>query len=149
MNFLTNFLTMASSYARPITAMVRRRWLRTLIWALALCLVVFFYGDSIRLRHWQPLDSDAVREQACIVILIAWAIYNIVMSVRDRQTNSKLIAAMTNADGTPSKTDLSAQELEQVRGRLQEAMRQMRRVVGGRRGYVYQLPWYIMIGPPG
>ncbi len=58
MNFLTNFLTMASSYARPLTNLVRRRWLRTLIWALALCLVVFFYGDSIRLRHWQPFDTD-------------------------------------------------------------------------------------------
>ena len=149
MNFLTSFLTMASSYARPLTTLVRRRWLRTLIWALALCLVVFFYGDAIRLRHWQPLDSDTVRGAACIAILIAWAIYNVVMAVRDRQTNSKLIAAVTSADGTPNKTDLSAQELEQVRGRLQEALRQMRRVGGGRRGYVYQLPWYIMIGPPG
>ena len=149
MNFLQNFFAMASGFSAPLTRLVRRRWLRTLIWALAACLVVFFYGDALRLRRWQPFDSDTARLWACAAIVAGWAIYNVVMAVRDRQANASMISAMT-ADGQgPSRSDLSAQELEQMRTRLQEAMTQMRRVAGGRRDYVYQLPWYIMIGPPG
>ena len=78
-----------------------------------------------------------------------WALYNVFMAVRDRQANASMISAMTAEGQGPSRGDLSAQELEQMRTRLQEAMTQLRRAVGGRRGYVYQLPWYIMIGPPG
>ena len=148
MNFLYTFYAMASSYAAPVTRLVRRRWLRTLIWSLAACLVIFFYGDALRLRRWQPFDSDTARIWACVAILAAWAVYNVVMAVRDRQANNAMISALT-AGEVPSRSDLSAQELEQMRGRLQEAMSQLRRSVGGRRGYVYQLPWYIMIGPPG
>ncbi len=149
MNFLQNFFAMASGFSAPLTRLVRRRWLRTLIWALAACLVVFFYGDALRLRRWQPFDSDTARLWACAAVVAGWAIYNVVMAVRDRQANASMISAMT-ADGQgPSRSDLSAQELEQMRTRLQEAMTQMRRVAGGRRDYVYQLPWYIMIGPPG
>jgi type VI secretion system protein ImpL len=149
MNFLQNFLAMATGYAAPLTRLVRRRWLRTLIWALAVCLVVFFYGDALRLRHWQPFDSDTARFYACAAILVLWALYNVVMAVRDRQANASMISAITAEGQGPSRSDLSAQEVEQMRSRLQEAMTQLRRTVGGRRGYVYQLPWYIMIGPPG
>ncbi len=149
MNFFQGLIAMASGYAAPLTRLVRRRWLRTLIWVLAACLVVFFYGDALRLRRWQPFDSDAARIDACVVIILLWAVYNVVMAVRDRQANASMISAMTAEGQGPSRSDLSAQELEQMRTRLQEAMTQMRRAVGGRRGYVYQLPWYIMIGPPG
>ena len=149
MNFLMNFVTMASSYAAPLTRFIRRRWLRTLVWALAACLVVFFYGDILRLGHWRPLDSDRSRIIACAAILIGWAGYNIYKSVHDRRADKSMISAMTAGGAGPSKSDLSAQELEQMRTRLQEAMTQLRSAVGGRRGYVYQLPWYIMIGPPG
>jgi type VI secretion system protein ImpL len=37
----------------------------------------------------------------------------------------------------------------QLRLRLREALTTMRQVVGGGRGYVYRLPWYLIIGAPG
>ncbi len=149
MNFLMNFRNLAGMYAMPLMRFVRRRWLRTLVWALAACLTVFFFGDALRLRRWQPLDSDPARLWTCAAILVGWAVYNIVMLVRDRRADRSMISAMTAGGEGPSKSALSAQEVEQMRTRLQEAMLQLRRAVGGRRGYVYQLPWYIMIGPPG
>ena len=149
MNFLFNFFSQASAFASPLTRLVRWRWLRTLIWSAAACLVLYFYGDFIRLGRWRPFDRDTTRLYACGAIFLGWACYNIFMAVRDRRTNKSMISAMTAAGQGPSRDDLSAQELEQMRGRLQEAMTQLRKSVGGRRGYVYQLPWYIMIGPPG
>ena len=149
MNFLRSFIGMASGYAAPIMQAVKRRWLRALIWALAACLVLFFYGDAFRLRSWQPFDTDRARIIACLVILLGWAAYVGYSEYRDRRTNKSMIKAITTDQQQPDKTDLSAQELGQIRTRLQEALVQLRRVGGGRRGYVYQLPWYLMIGPPG
>ena len=148
MNFFQSIFSMASSYAAPLTRYIKQRWLRTLIWSLAACLIVFFYGDIIRLGRWRPLDTDRSRIIAVIGILIAWAGYNIYKRVREGRADRSMISAMTAGEG-PTRGEMSAQELEQMRTRLQEAMTQLRRVVGGRRGYVYQLPWYIMIGPPG
>jgi type VI secretion system protein ImpL len=148
MNFLLNFVAMASGYAAPVMQYVRRRWVRTLIWALAACLVVFFYGDSIRLRSWSPLDTTESRIVVCVLIMAGWAGYLIFAAVRDRRANAAMIGAITS-DAGPARPDMSNEELEQIRTRLQEALNELRRVTRGRRGYVYQLPWYIIIGPPG
>ena len=148
MMFIQSFIAQASGLAAPLMRYVRRRWLRTLIWALAACLVVFFYGDAIRFRSFEPLAGNESRLIACIVILLAWAGYNAFMFFRERRANKAMIGALVN-DGPSSKADLSTQEVERLRTRLQEALTQLRRMVGGRRGYLYQLPWYIMIGPPG
>ena len=148
MNFLRGFIGMASSYAQPLMRSIKRRWLRALIWALAACLVLFFYGDAFRLGHWEPFDTQRSRIIACLAILAGWAVYVIGAEIQDRRANKSMINAITT-DQQPNKSDLSAQELDQIRGRLQEALVQLRRVGGGRRGYVYQLPWYVMIGPPG
>ncbi len=148
MMFLQSFFAQASGFAAPLMRYVRRRWLRTLIWTLAACLVVFFYGDALRLRSWEPLASDRARLIACGVLLVGWAVYNLAMLVRDRRANKAMIGALVQ-DGEPNKADLSAQEVDRLRTRLQEAMTELRRMVGGRRGYLYQLPWFVMIGPPG
>ena len=149
MNFFQSIFSMASAYAAPLTRYIKQRWLRTLVWSLAACLIVFFYGDIIRLGRWRPLETDRSRIIAVIAILIGWAGYNIYKRVREGRADRSMISAMTAGGEGPTRGEMSAQELDQMRTRLQEAMTQLRRVVGGRRGYVYQLPWYIMIGPPG
>ena len=148
MMFIQSFIAQASGLAAPLMRYLRRRWLRTLVWALAACLVVFFYGDSIRFRSFEPFASNESRLIACGVILLGWAGYNVIMFVRERRANKAMIGALVEG-GQPTKADLSSQEVDRLRTRLQEAMTQLRRMVGGRRGYLYQLPWYIMIGPPG
>ena len=145
MNFIMNFVTMATSFAGPVLSHLKRRWLRTLVWALAACLVIFFYGDAIRFRSFVPLEALERRIIVCAAIMVGWVGYLIYVSVRDRRANAKMVDALTQ----PGKTDMSAQELGEVRTRLQEALTELRRVGGGRRGYAYQLPWYLMIGPPG
>ncbi len=149
MNFFFNFLSMASATAAPVTRLVRNRWLRTLIWSLAACLVIFFYGDVFQLGRFRPLEGDVRRLLACGVVLAGWLVYNIYRSIKDRRANSAMIDAITQT-GPASKADLSTQEVDQLKTRLQEALVHLRKMTGGRRrSYLYQLPWYVLIGPPG
>ena len=147
MMFFQSFIAQASGLAAPFIRYFRRRWLRTLVWALAACLVVFFYGDALRFRSWEPLASDERRLIGCGVILLGWAGYNAAMYLRDRRANRAMIDALVADGGAPP--DLPAQEVERLRTRLQEALTDLRKLMGGRRGYLYQLPWYVIIGPPG
>ena len=149
MNFFFNFLTMASGMAAPVTRLVRRRWLRTLIWSLAACLIIFFYGDVFQLGRFRPLEGDLRREIACAAVMLGWAGYNIFKWFQERNANQAMMSAIT-ADNPASKTDLSTQEIDRLKGRLQDALVKLRKMTGGgRRNYLYQLPWYVMIGPPG
>lgn len=148
MNFLRSFLGQVSSFTGPIGRYVKQRWLRTLIWVIAACLVIWFYGDMLRFGRWTPFSSDRNRTVAVLLLLAGWAIYNIVQAVQERRRNKALIDALTTEQAA-DRDSLPAQEVEQIRLRLQEAMTQLRKVTGARRDYVYRLPWYIMIGPPG
>ncbi len=150
MNYIFNFIRQVGAFAGPVTNMIKRRWLRTLVWSLAACMVMFFYGDYFRVGRFRPFEGDTRRELVCAAILLGWAGYNIYMYVKDRRANSAMISAITAGGGAPSKTDLSAQEVDGLKGRLQEALVQLRKMTGGgRRNYLYQLPWYVLIGPPG
>ena len=149
MNFFFNLKNLASSMAAPITRLIRWRWLRTLVWSLAACLAIFFYGDSVRVGNFRPLEGDFRRLLACAVVIACWAGYNIYWWVKDRRANGAMISAIT-ADGEANKADLSTQEIDRLKGRLQDALVQLRKMTGGsRRSYLYQLPWYVLIGPPG
>ncbi len=149
MNFLRSFLGHGVGLRGADDALVKRRWLRTLIWALAACLVVFFYGDALRLRPLAAVRHRPRRISPARSSWLGWAAYNVVHGGARPPRQQGDDHGDDRRRQAPDKSDLSAQELDQMRTRLQEAMTQLRKVVGGRRGYVYQLPWYIMIGPPG
>ena len=148
MNFLRSFFGQVSSLTGPIGRYVRYRWLRTLIWCVAAAVVILIYGDMLRFARFAPFESERNRLVAVLLLAVGWATYNLVLLVRDRRKNTAMIAAMT-AEQQADHDNLPAQEVEQIRQRLQEAMTQMRKVAGGRRDYVYRLPWYVMLGPPG
>ncbi len=147
MNFLRSFLGQIEAFTGPLGRYVKQRWLRTLIWTFAAVLIIWFYGDMLRLGRFTPFASDEKRKLAVVALVVGWAAYNIVTAIRDRRRNRALISALTAEQ--QADRDLPAQEVEQIRTRLQEAMTQLRKVTGSKRNYVYKLPWYIMIGPPG
>ena len=45
--------------------------------------------------------------------------------------------------------DASTEEAGAVQSRMAEALKELRKASGSKRGYLYALPWYVIIGPPG
>jgi type VI secretion system protein ImpL len=124
------------------------RWLVTLIGALALALLVWFLGPLIAVAGYRPLDSDLVRAGVMAAILVAWGLVNILGHTRAAARNEDMIEAI----GGAAERTAGDGESDQLRGRLEEALRDLRRLRGAdRRGraYLYELPWYMLIGPPG
>lgn len=148
MNFFQGWVSLVQSFASPVVGLVRAKWLRTFVYACAVALAVWFYGSYLRLGTWTPLDSDERRLYAVGACFVGWLLFLAWWLVIGRRRNNQLISGLTQGGGIDQEA-ATALEVEQMRQRLQQALVQLRRLVGGRRGYLYELPWYVLIGPPG
>jgi type VI secretion system protein ImpL len=117
----------------------------TLAAALVLCLSVWFLGPLIAFGDWRPLDGRLVR--AGVVAAIAlFAVLAVLFGLwRRRARERRLCAEIVQAPGPAAG---ATAEIAQLQEKLTDALAQMRRSKLGR-GHLYQLPWYVVIGPPG
>ncbi|SNS92216.1 MULTISPECIES: type VI secretion system membrane subunit TssM [unclassified Azospirillum] len=137
-----------------IISLFKVRWFLTLLGAIALALIAWLVGPFIAIADIRPLESEIARLLAVLVILVSWGVANIIILSRARQTDATLVDGMLpdtkrGADSTNSRAD---DDLTAMRDRLREAVRLLKQSGGsGRwdRRFLYQLPWYMMIGPPG
>ena len=139
------------------------RWTMTVLGLVALGLLLWFVGPLIAIAEYHPLESDTVR---LIVIASFIGIYIgrlIWGAIKARNLNAKLMEGLLRHPSTPSQSGDSAgaEEVALLRKRFEEAVdvlkqaslsRPVRNPILAlltRRQYVYELPWYIFIGPPG
>ena len=136
-----------------ILALFKGRWVSSLVWAIGVAVVLWFLADLIVIHGYRPLESDESRLIAIAAVFAIWLIANLIISVVKRRANRKLINQLTSVEGSQADaSSATAEELAQLRNRLQEALGLLRKTASGRRWgreYLYQLPWYVMIGPPG
>jgi type VI secretion system protein ImpL len=135
---------------RRIVDILTSRWCVTLLAALVLAMLVWFAGPWIGFGDppWYPLASDITRLVIILVIVLAWGVGNLIGQARARQANRDLVE---NLAPDPNQAQVSEEEaqlgksFERALARLGNT--RFRTATGGR--MLYQLPWYVMIGPPG
>ncbi len=130
------------------------RWFLTLLGTLALALLIWFIGPLVGVAGMEPLASPHSRYIAVGALFGVWGLVRIGSAVRARLRNRRLmeqLAARPAAAPDPAKV-ASEEELQVLRERFDDALAalkgsEVRHRLGGR--WVYQLPWYLIIGPPG
>src|SRR5918996_3942706 len=135
---------------RRILDILTSRWCVSLLAALVLALLAWFAGPWIGLGDppWYPLASAITRLVIILVIVLAWGVGNLIGQARVRHANRELV---DNLAPDPEQAQVSEEEaqlaksFERALGRLGNT--RFRTATGGR--MLYQLPWYVMIGPPG
>jgi type VI secretion system protein ImpL len=135
-----------------ILAALTSRWFLTLIGALIVSLLVWFVGPVIAVADARPLESALTRLIVIAVIVLIWIMLNVRVGLKSRQTNDRLLKDVASPPpGGSASAVASAEEVAVVDQRMQQAMEMLRKAKlgGGERQYLYQLPWYIIIGPPG
>ena len=89
---------------------------------------------------------------AALPVLI-WLAVLVFLVRRAYKRDAALVAGATQADPKAVKADADAaaasEEERVVGGRLAEALAAMKTAGGGKGGYLYERPWYVLIGPPG
>lgn len=116
---------------------------------LILSLVLWFFGPFLGFGDAHPLDTMLVRG---IVLVVMWliALITIVIVMWGRAQKDKALSSdIAEAVDESSLHDEVVQgEISEMRGKLRRALAQLRKTKGGRR-HLYELPWYVVIGPPG
>jgi type VI secretion system protein ImpL len=116
------------------------RWFLTCIGAVLIAVLVWVFGPFLSLL-------EGILPRAVLIVLIAliWGGVNFWLDRRRRKADAALVQGVTAID--PSAT-ASAEEVAAVREKLLTALGLLRKA-RGTRGYLYEQPWYVIIGPPG
>jgi type VI secretion system protein ImpL len=119
-------------------------WLLRLFGLLALAgfaAAVWYAGPLISFNNQAVLESELVRAAiigaACALVVIYYGI----QYLRARAAQRRLEIAL--AQGSAEDSDASVLE-----ARMGEAVKALKQVTG-KRTFLYELPWYVIIGPPG
>jgi len=128
----------------------RTRWATSLSGVLALGLAGWLLLPRLAAAfapHLLPtIQPDwSVRLLPLVLALAAWIAVNRRIDARERAANARLLEALAATRDPELKASL--EEIGTVRKRLDGVMAQLRKRRGGR--YLYQLPWYLVIGAPG
>ncbi len=116
-----------------------------LVAMLVLVPVIWLFSPLLGTGSFYPFDDVLPRALLCTVPVLAYIAIIIVMARRRSRQDAALVEAVT-VDPTAERV---AAEEAQLREKLTQALVQLRTATGGKGTYLYELPWYIIIGPPG
>jgi type VI secretion system protein ImpL len=140
---------------KKVALFILSPWLISLIGVILLSVLVWFYGPVVTIDDWRPFQSELSRVITIICLFVLWVLFVIVMALIRRRRNAKMVDEIAESE-PEEETDLvgemGREEVALLKGRLQESLNLLKKAkLGGKRGrqYLYQLPWYIIIGPPG
>ena len=121
---------------------------------MILSALIWFFGPLFAFAEFRPLESELARFVTVIVLLVIWGLVNLFVVMRSKRADTKMMEEIVEAPAAREgvEDEASAEEVALLKTRLQEAMALLKKAkLGGKKGrqYLYQLPWYIIIGPPG
>jgi len=122
------------------------RWVIPLLGLIALSLIIWFIGPLLEF-----LVPEGRRWALIIFIFALWIGYRVFCIIQARRHAAKVLQSLA-ADTPPDPDSVAtAEELAALRQRMDEALALLKKAKlgGDERRNLYELPWYVIIGPPG
>jgi type VI secretion system protein ImpL len=135
--------------AAPAKFLTLRRVL-TLFGIMLLCLLIWFAGPYLAFAEVKPFASAVGRLVAILVVFVIWALVGQWRLWRTSRATSELAAAASmpaTADHAAKSGAVGGADA-QLAARFQEAIGALRKSDKTAKGLL-ELPWYMIIGPPG
>ena len=146
---------------RKLLGLVFNRWVLLAVVLLAIGIVIWLIGPLLAIADARPLETESSRWIAIGVIVALAAAIVIWKRWRARRGNAAVVNQLLAAAPAADSARAESADLLAVRQRFEQAMESLRRArfgaggllagwsarLGGR--YIYELPWYLIIGAPG
>lgn len=135
-----------------VIAFFKNKWVLQCLGLIAASIIIWFTGPLIAIAGTVPLAGSLARLIFILLIFIIWLLILLLSKFKAQKKDRQLMEELGDSD-TPEQADQSQEELEVIRQRFDEAMTALKNT--GKGGlfagnqYLYQLPWYVVIGPPG
>lgn len=135
-------------------------WLWTLFGIILLSIFGWVLGPYIAIGGMRPLEDELSVLGMSFVLTMIWAAYYGIQYKAFRVAEKQLEKGLTEEGGEaaggeggkPKAKAASGAEVQMLKGRFEEALALLKKSAtaeGRGRHYLYDLPWYIIIGPPG
>jgi len=135
---------------RAFFSFIKEKWFISLMGVLAVSVLIWFVGPLIAIADYKPLSSEVVRLICIMVLLLLWGLNNLRVSRKVKKSSEALAENLTVDQSNHSSADNN--ELSIINARFNEALAALKKTspTGKRnKNYLYELPWYMLIGPPG
>ena len=119
------------------------RWFLSFIGVVLLSLLVWWFGPFLSF-----LESWITRAIVIAVMVLIWAVVNFLVDRRRKKNDAALVEGIAAGPKEDPTAAASAEEVAAMREKLTTALNLLKKASGAR-GYLYEQPWYAIIGPPG
>jgi type VI secretion system protein ImpL len=133
-------------------ALFKNRTLLVLIGLLLVGLLIWFAGPYFAFADYKPLESVVARLVAILAIVAVWAVVLQVKQMRSARASDKIaseVVAQKGDSGDAADASGSPSDAAQLRKRFDEAIDALKKSKRKGGANLYELPWYVIIGPPG
>ena len=113
---------------------------------ILLSLVIWYGGPYLAFGSMQPFDTVTERLVAIGVLVLLIVLWTVLKQLNAKRAANQLAKDMTA--GAEKQQGRGAQDAAQLRARFDEALSALRESKG-KSVSLYELPWYVIIGPPG
>ncbi len=124
----------------------RRLW--TFIGIVLLCALIWLFGPLISIGDMVPLADDLVRMIVIAVILVLWLFSLLLAQLRAAKKNQLFVTELA----TPEKPKVSLPgeaNVAEINTKFASVLTEMKRSKLGGKKFLRDMPWYVIIGPPG
>lgn len=109
--------------------------------------LLIYFGPMIGSEDWRPLASLTSRLIWSGGILVFFLLIMLTVFLIRRRRNRKMAEEIVEAVEDPGE-EMVGTEIAELRAKMKTAMSELRKSKNGRK-HLNELPWYVMIGPPG
>ena len=148
---------------RRIASWLFNRYTLALLGLVALSLLIWFVGPLIFIQPYQPLGSPVVRLWIIISLFVLWFLSLLLRWWRAHRMNERLMTGLARLtsprDSENAPAAPGSEEVAELESRFKDALNTLSKTRFGQtegglfgrwsKRYIYQLPWYLIIGSPG
>jgi type VI secretion system protein ImpL len=125
---------------------LKGRAIAAMVAVMLLMPILYLFGPMIDIGGFRPLESEVNRWIVCGVLFAVTLVIIWIMERRKSRRDLLLVAGIAAPD--PG-ADRAAEEEEEMRTRLTAALDRLKSASGKKGAFLYDQPWYVIIGPPG
>ena len=128
--------------AKAVLAFFGSRWFLSFVGTALLAVLLWLFGPL-----WSALEGWGIRLALVVLMLSISAGVNLLLDMRRRRREAALTAGVAHAPPDLGAV-AAAEEAAALHEKLATALSLLKKA-RGTKGYLYEQPWYTIIGPPG
>ncbi len=129
----------------------------SIIGLILISLLIWFAGPLFKFgaANVAPLGSATARLITIMVIIVLWGLNNLRIQMRNNKSNESLVGDLQHNNANAQQgmsSDQASEEIAQINQRFAQALDTLKKLKfkgKGKNKALYELPWYIIVGPPG